>query len=582
MSNFRTIDRETGFLLPPSVDEWLPEKHLARFVVEVVDGLDLRAMSGSYRGSGSASYHPRMLLGILVYGYATGVFSSRKLERATYDSVAFRFIAANDHPDHDTIATFRRRFLAEIEALFVQVLLLAREMGVLKMGTVALDGTKIHANASRHSALSYEHAGKVEAQLKAEVADLMAKAEAADAADIPDGMSIPDELARREERLRKLAEARAKIEARAKERHAREQAEHEARLAARQAKAEASGKKPRGKPPEPPVEGPRPNDQINLTDEESRIMPVAGGGFDQCYNAQAAVAAGSLLVVASAVSQAPNDKQQLEPMLDKIEALADELGKPECLLADTGYFSAANVAACDKAGIEPLIAMGRQPHHPPLAERFQARTGGVPLFVEEVTRLLLERGEAGGLQAIPPTLQQSLAARLDRLGEAREIAQVGAVLGQDFTCALLQAVGGVADPALQSALDRLVDADLLFVEGAGREATYRFKHALIQDAAYESLLKSRRQALHRRAAEILRDDPERAEAEPELVAHHFTRPDSTTSRSNGGGRPATRPCAARHSRRRSPISAKRSRWRTRPRARRRSGGRRMPPRPASG
>ena len=180
MTNFRPIDRQTGFLLPPSVDEWLPEKHLARFVVEVIDGLDLRAMSGAYRGSGSASYHPRMLLGLLVYGYATGVFSSRKLERATYDCVAFRFIAANDHPDHDTIAAFRRRFLKEIEALFVQVLLLAREMGVLKMGTVALDGTKIHANASRHSALSYEHAGKIEAQLKAEVADLMAKAEAAD------------------------------------------------------------------------------------------------------------------------------------------------------------------------------------------------------------------------------------------------------------------------------------------------------------------------------------------------------------------------------------------------------------------
>ena len=176
MDNFRSIDRQTGFLLPPSVDEWLPEKHLARFIVEVIDELDLRAMSGSYRGSGSASYHPRMLLGILVYGYATGVFSSRKLERATYDSVAFRFIAANDHPDHDTIAAFRRRFLKEIEALFVQGLQLAREMGVLKMGTIGLDGTKIHANASRHSALSYEHAGKIEAQLKAEVADLMAKA----------------------------------------------------------------------------------------------------------------------------------------------------------------------------------------------------------------------------------------------------------------------------------------------------------------------------------------------------------------------------------------------------------------------
>ncbi len=371
MSNFRTIDRQTGYLLPPSVDEWLPERHLARFVVAVIDGLDLRAMSGSYRGTGSASYHPSMLLGLLVYGYATGVFSSRKLERATYDSVAFRFIAANDHPDHDTIAAFRRRFLKEIEALFVQILLLAREMGVLKMGTVALDGTKINANASRHSALSYEHAVRIEAQLKAEVAELMAKAEAADAADIPDGMSIPDELARREERLHKIAEARAKIEARAKEHHARELAEYEAKLTARATKTEATGKKPSGKPPQPPAEGPAPKDQINLTDEDSRIMPVAGGGFDQCYNAQAAVAAGSLLVVAVDVVQAPNDKQQLEPMLGRIGALPEELGEPETLLADTSYFSAANVETCAAAGVEPLIAMGRQPHHPPLAERFE-------------------------------------------------------------------------------------------------------------------------------------------------------------------------------------------------------------------
>ena len=358
------------------MDEWLPEKHLARFVVEVIEGLDLRAMSGSYRGSGSASYHPRMLLGILVYGYATGVFSSRKLERATYDSVAFRFIAANDHPDHDTIAAFRRRFLKEIEGLFVQVLLLAREMGVLNMGTIGLDGTKIHANASRHSALSYEHAGKIEAQLQAEVAELMAKAEAADAADIPDGMSIPDELARREERLRKIAEARTKIETRAKERHAREMAEYQAKFVARDAKTAATGKKPGGKPPQPPTEGPLPSDQINLTDEDSRVMPVAGGGFEQCYNAQAAVAAGSLLVVAVDVVQAPNDKQQLAPMLGKIGALPEGLGDPETLLADTGYFSAANVEACEKAGIEPLIAMGRQPHHPPLAERFETGAAG--------------------------------------------------------------------------------------------------------------------------------------------------------------------------------------------------------------
>jgi transposase len=370
MGNFRPTDRDTGFLLPPSVDEWLPERHLARFVVEVVEGLDVRAMSKSYRGSGSASYHPTVLLSILIYGYATGVFSSRKLERATYDSVAFRFIAGNEHPDHDTIASFRRRFLKQIEALFVEVLKLAREMGVLQLGTVALDGTKVHANASRHSALSYEHAGKIEAQLKAEVADLLAKAEAADQADVPDGMSIPDELARREARLSKLAEARAKIEAGARERFEREQAEHQAKLAERAAKTAATGKKLRGRPPQPPPEGPLPTDQINLTDEASRIMPVAGGGFEQCYNAQAVVAADSLLVVATDVVQAANDKQQLEPMVEHLKVLPEELGKVETLLADNGYFSAANVTACAAANIEPLIATGREPHHLSLTERF--------------------------------------------------------------------------------------------------------------------------------------------------------------------------------------------------------------------
>jgi len=250
------------------------------------------------------------------------------------------------------------------------VLTLAREMGVLPMGTVALDGTKIHANASRHSALFCEHAAKIEAQLKAEVADLLAKAESADQADGPDGMSIPEELERREARLAKLAEARAKIEARAKERYDLEQAEPQAKLKARQAKAEAIGKKPRGKPPQPPVEGPLPTDQINLTDEASRLMPVAGGGFEQCYHAQAVVAEGSLLVVAADVVQATNDKQQLQPMLSKLEALPDELGKVTTLLADTGCFSAANVSACAATGIEPLIAMGGQPHYPPLNERF--------------------------------------------------------------------------------------------------------------------------------------------------------------------------------------------------------------------
>ena len=370
MSNFRPINRDMDFLMPPSVDEWLPQRHLARFVAEVIEGLDLRGMTGSYRGSGEASYHPGLLLGLIIYGYATGVFSSRALERATHDSVAFRFIVANEHPDHDTIAAFRRRFLKQIEALFVQVLGVAREMGVLKLGTVALDGTKIHANASRHSALSYERATKIEAQLKAEVADLLGKAEAADQADVADGMQVPEELARREKRLAEIARAKAVIEARAKERHARERAEYEARVAEREAKAAATGKKPGGRAPKPPVEGPLPSDQVNLTDEESRIMPVAGGGFEQCFNAQAVVAADSLLVIAVDVVQAPNDKQQVEPMLGKITHLPGELSKVGELLADNGYFSEGNVNACAAAGIEPVIAMGREAHHPTLAERF--------------------------------------------------------------------------------------------------------------------------------------------------------------------------------------------------------------------
>ena len=211
-----------------------------------------------------------MLVGLLVYGYASGVFSSRQLERATYDSVAFRFVASNQHPDHDTIASFRRRFLPRIEALFVEVLQVAREMGLLKLGTIGLDGTKIHADASRHSALSWDHANRIEAQLKAEVAELMARAEATDRADVPDGMSIPDELARRGERLARIAEAKAVIEARAKERHARDEAAYDAKVAERDAKAARTGRKPRGRPPAPPVEGPLPGDQVNLTDAESR------------------------------------------------------------------------------------------------------------------------------------------------------------------------------------------------------------------------------------------------------------------------------------------------------------------------
>jgi transposase len=307
MSNFRPINRDTGFLLPPSVDEWLPQRHLARFVVEVIDGLDLSELVKAYRGSGSASYHPAMLLGLMVYGYATKTFSSRAIERGTYDSVAFRFIAGNEHPDHDTIATFRKRFLPQIQTLFVEVLKLARAMGMLKLGTVALDGTKVHANASRHSALSYGYAKKIEKQLRKEVQQLLRLSEQADGVNTPDGMSIPEELERRELRLAAIAAAKAKIEARADERLERKQAEHQCKLAARAEQEKRTGKKPHGRPPEPPTGGVKDKDQVNLTDEDSRIMKVAGGGFDQCYNAQAVVATGSMLIVAADVTQAAND-----------------------------------------------------------------------------------------------------------------------------------------------------------------------------------------------------------------------------------------------------------------------------------
>lgn len=394
MSNFRPIDRDTAFLFPPSVDEWLPQRHLARYVVEVVEGLDLSEMVKVYRGSGSASYHPGMLLALLIYGCATKVFSSRAIERATYDSVAFRFIAANEHPDHDTIATFRKRFLPQIEALFVEVLKLARTMGMLKLGTVALDGTKIHANASRHSALSYAHAKKLEKQLKREVQQLLKLAEQADAADIPDGMSIPEELERREARLAAIAEAKKKIEARVQE---QQDAEYQQKLAARAEQEKRTGKKPPGRPPAAPSGTVEDKEQINLTDEDSRIMPVAGGGFDQCYNAQAAVATGSLLIVANGLTQAANDKQQLKPLIDKLKDLPKKLGRVRRALADSGYLSEANVEYCAAAKIEPLIAMKRERHNARWKERFaadpKAPAASASVMQQMAHRLKTQRGK---------------------------------------------------------------------------------------------------------------------------------------------------------------------------------------------
>jgi len=334
-TNFIPTDRNTLYLLPPSVQDWLPEDHLARFVVDIVSQLNLRSITEQYGGRGSKAYHPRMLLSLLFYGYATGIFSSRKLEQATYDSVAFRYIAANNHPDHDTIAAFRKRFLQQLKPLFVQILIIAKEMGLLKVGKVSLDGTKVKANASKHRALSWKYACKLEKQIQAEVDELMRLAQEADSSEISDEMNIPQELLRRHDRLEAIAEAKKKIEQRADERYSREVEEYERKVDARKAKAEETGKKPRGKDPKPPTAGPRDKDQVNLTDEESRIMPSAEG-FKQAYNAQAAVDLDTMCVIS----------------------------------AHTGYFSEANVNQCIKAEVTPLFSTGRQKHNQPLQERF--------------------------------------------------------------------------------------------------------------------------------------------------------------------------------------------------------------------
>lgn len=367
---FRPIDRSTPDMFPASVDDYLPERHLARFVVEVVEQLDLDPFIKSYSGRGSKAWHPSLMLSMLFYGYATGVFSSRKLEKATYDSIAFRYICANEHPDHDSINTFRSRFRKEISELFTQILMIAKDAQWLKMGTISLDGTKMKANASKHKALSYEYACKLEKQLKSEVDELLKMAEKADAEDQPEELSIPEELERREDRLAVIAEAKAEIERRAEERYQQELAEYEEKVARREAIRE-SGKKPRGKEPKAPESGPRDKDQVNLTDRDSRIMPTSGGNFEQAYNVQAAVDVESGLIVEKHVTQATNDKQQIEPALEELATREDELGKPEAILADTGYFSENNVSAVDNYGATAYIAEKRDAHNKPLMERFK-------------------------------------------------------------------------------------------------------------------------------------------------------------------------------------------------------------------
>jgi len=368
---FREADHQSIYLLPPSLSDWLPEGHLARFVVEIVGKLDLGEFRDAYRGNGSAAYPPHIMLALLFYGYATGTYSSRKLERGTYDSVPLRYIAANTHPDHDTIAHFRKRFLPQINALFVQILCIAHRMDVLRLGSVSLDGTKIKANASKHKALSYAHALKIEKHLQDEVARLLEAAEHADAADLPDELMLPEELARREKRLMSIDKAKKEIERRAAQRAEDAQGDYKQEMAKRAEYEQKTGRKPRGRPPAPPAPGvPRPKDQVNLTDDESRIMSVSGGGFEQCYNAQASVDTATMLIVSQHVTQHVNDKLEIVPALDKLEQLPASLGCVKKLIADHGYFSEANIQACENSAVEPFIAAGREKHYVDVFDRF--------------------------------------------------------------------------------------------------------------------------------------------------------------------------------------------------------------------
>jgi len=360
---FKTPHYEALLQETVSLSDALPPSHLARFIVDVISQLDLSGLYERYALIGGEAIAPEILLGLLFYGYATGVFSSRKLERATYDSLPFRFIASGLHPDHDTLATFRKTFLAEIQELFVQILLLAQAVGVLKLGNISLDGSKIHADASKSKAVSYKRLGEIETQLRQEVQQLLNLGEQVDQGErpLPEGLMVQDEIRRRKDRLVQLAEAKAVLEARAAERFAAEKADYEAKLREREAKARKHHRKPRGRTPKPPQPGPRDKDQYNFTDPDSRIMKNStDDGFDQHYNVQAAVDQDSLLIVAPSLSNHPNDKAEAEPTL---AALSPAVGPAEAVTMDNGYWSEPNLQACDRRGIEPYLAAGREPHH---------------------------------------------------------------------------------------------------------------------------------------------------------------------------------------------------------------------------
>jgi transposase len=372
---FKTVDYDKSLKQTVIIEDCLPPDHLARFIVAVIAMLDLSATYAQYAPRGGEPYAPEILLGLLFYGYATGVFSSRKIEKATYESIPFRFIAGGLHPDHDTIANFRKVFLAEIADLFVQVLLVAQETGALKLGNISLDGSKVHADASKSKAISYKRLLALERRLQAEVQELLALSEQDNGQELPEGLDIAEELSFRQERLANLTRAKAVLELRAEERYQAEKAEYEAKLREREEKAKRTGRKPRGRKPKPPESGPCDKDQYNFTDPESRIMKNSTNrGFDQHYNVQVAVDQDSFLIVANTLSNHPTDHNEALPTLD---AIPEQVGKPKAGALDAGYFSEHNIAEMEHREIEPYIATGREPHHKSWKARF-AKLPGPP------------------------------------------------------------------------------------------------------------------------------------------------------------------------------------------------------------
>jgi len=393
---FKTVDYEQSGQQTLMIDDCLPANHLARFIVAIVEILDLGVFYAYYATVGGEPIDPKVLLGLLLYGYATGVFSSRKIENATYEVIPFRFIAGGLHPDHSTIAWFRKQFLTEIKVVFAQVLLIAHEMGYLRLGNISLDGSKVHADASKSKAVSYGRLLKLEKQLRQEVEELLALGKQADEAELPQGLEIDVEVAFRQERLVNLAEAKRVLEARAEERYQVELAEYQANLQAREEKAQETGRKPRGPEPKPPKPGPRDKDQYNFTDPASRIMKnSANDGFDQHYNVQAAVDQDSLFVVGNTLSNHPVDTYEAIPTVD---AIPSEIGQPKAAALDKIYFAPKNIQELETRGIDPFIATGREPHHKSWRERF-AQTPEPPpddasLIVKMAYKLQTEIGKA--------------------------------------------------------------------------------------------------------------------------------------------------------------------------------------------